>query len=164
MKDRESFKETNMNELFNTLFQAMDDHMQNTDFYTASAVSPSVDISETKDAYTIEMDLPGKTESDINIELDRNVLTISSVKEVEKETSDTENKDSEESNEAAEKPEAPVTKWLLKERSTSRFARRFTLPEDIDSENIAASFKNGVLNVIVPRKALAAPKKIAITA
>lgn len=158
MKDQESFKETNMNELFNTLFQAMDEQMQNDDYYTTSTISPSVDISETKDAYTIEMDLPGKTEKDINIELDRNVLTISSAKEVVKETTDKEN------TETTEKPAEPAAKWLLKERRTSKFARRFTLPEDINAEQIAASFKNGVLNIIVPRKELEAPKKIAITA
>lgn len=158
MKDQESFKETNMNELFNTLFQAMDEQMQNDAYCTTSTISPSVDISETKDAYTIEMDLPGKTEKDINIELDRNVLTISSVKEVVKETTDKEN------TETTDKPAEPATKWLLKERRTSKFARRFTLPEDINAEQIAASFKNGVLNIIVPRKELEAPKKIAITA
>ena len=147
-----------MNELFNTLFQAMDEQMQNDDYYTTSTISPSVDISETKEAYTIEMDLPGKTEKDINIELDRNVLTISSVKEVTKETAD------KEKTETTEKPAEPATKWLLKERKTSKFARRFTLPEDINAEQIAASFKNGVLHIVVPRKELEAPKKIAITA
>lgn len=147
-----------MNELFNTLFQAMDEQMQNDDYYTTSTISPSVDISETKEAYTIEMDLPGKTEKDINIELDRNVLTISSVKEVTKETTD------KEKTENKEKPAEPATKWLLKERRTSKFARRFTLPEDINAEQIAASFKNGVLHIVVPRKELEAPKKIAITA
>lgn|SRR5574344_2131725 len=158
MKDQKSFEETNMNELFNTLFQAMDEQMQNDDYYTTSTISPSVDISETKEAYTIEMDLPGKTEKDINIELDRNVLTISSVKEVTKETAD------KEKTETTEKPAEPATKWLLKERRTSKFARRFTLPEDINAEQIAASFKNGVLHIVVPRKELEAPKKIAITA
>ena len=147
-----------MNELFNTLFQAMDEQMQNDDYYTTSTISPSVDISETKEAYTIEMDLPGKTEKDINIELDRNVLTISSVKEVTKETTH------KEKTETKEKPAEPATKWLLKERRTSKFARRFTLPEDINAEQIAASFKNGVLHIVVPRKELEAPKKIAITA
>ena len=147
-----------MNELFNTLFQAMDEQMQNDDYYTTSTISPSVDISETKEAYTIEMDLPGKTEKDINIELDRNDLTISSVKEVTKETTD------KEKTETKEKPAEPATKWLLKERRTSKFARRFTLPEDINAEQIAASFKNGVLHIVVPRKELEAPKKIAITA
>lgn len=158
MKDQKSFEETNMNELFNTLFQAMDEQMQNDDYYTTSTISPSVDISETKEAYTIEMDLPGKTEKDINIELDRNVLTISSVKEVTKETAE------KEKTETKEKPAEPATKWLLKERRTSKFARRFTLPEDINAEQIAASFKNGVLHIVVPRKELEAPKKIAITA
>ena len=147
-----------MNELFNTLFQAMDEQMQNDDYYTTSTISPTVDISEKKEAYTIEMDLPGKTEKDINIELDRNVLTISSVKEVTKETAN------KEKTETTEKPAEPATKWLLKERRTSKFARRFTLPEDINAEQIAASFKNGVLHIVVPRKELEAPKKIAITA
>ena len=55
-------------------------------------------------------------------------------------------------------------KWLIKERRTSSFTRRFTLPDDIDAEKVAASFKNGVLNVVIPRKALSAPKRIAITA
>lgn len=148
-----------MNELFNTIFQAMDDHMSDDHFYTTSAISPSVDISETKDAYTIEMDLPGKSEKDINIEFDRGVLTISSAKVKElNSTNDSEKK-------ASEKNEKlPVTKWLLKERCSSKFTRSFTLPEDIDAEKIAASFKNGVLNVIIPRKELAAPKRIAITA
>lgn len=139
-----------MNELFNTLFDALDGQMNGTYYTTASA--PKVDITQTKDAYTIQMDLPGRTENDINLELDRNVLTISSVN---KETAETdEHKEAEEE----------VTKWLLKERKTLNFSRRFTMPDDIDAENVAASFKNGVLNVVIPRKEQAAPKKIAITA
>lgn len=143
-----------MNELFNTLFEALDGQMNDTAYCTSFA-APAVDISQTKSSYNIEMDLPGKTENDINLELDRNILTISSADEqpAKEETAATE-----------EKPETPVTKWLIKERRTSKFSRRFTLPEDIDSENISATFKNGVLNVIIPRKELAAPKKIAIIA
>ena len=45
---------------------------------------PKVDVKETKDAYTLQMDLPGKTDKDVNIELDRNVLTISSENKTEK--------------------------------------------------------------------------------
>lgn len=140
-----------MNELFNSLFDALDGQMNGTYYTTASA--PNVDITQTKDAYTIQMDLPGRTENDINLELDRNVLTISSA-----------NKETEEDQNEACKTEAPVTKWLLKERKAVNFSRRFTMPDDIDAENVAASFKNGVLNVVIPRKEHDAPKKIAITA
>lgn len=152
-----------MNELFNTLFEAFDDQMQNSGYCTTSYAAPKVDISETKDAYTIEMDLPGKTENDINIELDRNTLKISSIEEAKPEAEE-KGETKENKKEHAEKLEVPAKRFLIKERSTSKFSRSFTLPEDIDEQNIAASFKNGVLNIIVPRKELAAPKRIAITA
>lgn len=138
-----------MNELslFNSLFNgAFDNQMQDFGFGTGMSV-PKVDVTQNDDSYKLEMDLPGRTEKDVNLELDHNVLTISSVKEEVKET-DEKNKQ----------------KWLIKERRTSSFTRRFTLPDDIDAEKVAATFKNGVLNVVIPRKALAAPKRIAITA
>lgn len=91
--------------------------------------------------------------SDINIELDRNVFTISSQTKSEKE----EKKE--------EKTEAKAAgKYLIKERSYSKFSRSFTLPEDVDRENLSAKVTNGVLTVTMPRKAIAAPKRIAITA
>lgn len=116
---------------------------------------PKVDVKETKDAYTLQMDLPGKTDKDVNIELDRNVLTISSENKTEKE----EKKEAENEAKAEKKDE---TKWLIRERSYSRFSRSFTLPEDVDSENLSAEVKNGVLTVNMPRRALSAPKRIAI--
>lgn len=108
------------------------------------ANAPRVDVKEAKDSYTLEMDLPGKSEKDVNIELDRNKLTISSKNEEEKKDKD--------------------TKWILKERRPNNFERRFTLPEDVDGENITASFKNGVLTINMQKKMIAAPKKIMIEA
>lgn len=145
-------KENDMNELslLNTIFgNAMDD-MNDYGFRTPYNV-PNVDVKENKDSYTVEMDLPGRTEKDVDLELDHNVLTISSTKTEEKE-------------DKKENKEEGKAKWLIKERRTSSFSRRFTLPEDVDAEHVQATFKNGVLNVNIPRKALAAPKKIAITA
>ena len=64
-----------------------------------------------------------------------------------------------------EKTEAKTAgKYLIKERSYSKFSRSFTLPEDVDSENLSAKVTNGVLTVTMPRKAIATPKRIAITA
>lgn len=145
-----------MNELslFNSLFNgAFDNQMQDFGFGTGMAV-PKVDVTQNEDSYNLEMDLPGRTEKDVNLELDHNVLTISSTKE---EVTESDEK-------SGKKDGKDKTKWLIKERRTSSFSRRFTLPDDIDAENVAATFKNGVLNVKIPRKTLAAPKRIAITA
>ena len=142
-----------MNELalFNSFFiHALNDTMSDFNFGTSFSV-PKVDVKETKDAYMLEMDLPGMTEKDVNVELDHNVLTISSHHEEKKE----------EQNKNAKKDES---KWLIRERRVSEFSRRFTLPDDVNGEQVAASFKNGVLTVAIPRKALSAPKRIAITA
>lgn len=140
-----------MNELalFNNFFNdALYGVMPDWSFGRASGV-PKVDVKEGKDAYTMEMDLPGMSEKDVNVELDHGVLTVSSQHEEKREEKSDEAKDG---------------KWLIRERRTTSFSRRFTLPEDVDGENVEANFKNGVLTVRIPRKALAAPKKIAITA
>lgn len=137
-----------MNELslFNTLFNsAFDGNMPEFNIH-ASPAMPKVDVMEMKDSYLLEMELPGLTEKDVNIELDRNVLTIASVKA-----------DKTEKAENSEK-----SKWLLRERRKMEFARRFTLPEDADVQAISAVFKNGILSVNIARKAIPAPKKIEI--
>lgn len=137
-----------MNELslFNSLFDnAFDYSMPDLSWKTTRL--PKVDVKEHKDSYSLQMDLPGATEKDVNLEIDHGVLTISSVKTTEKEEK------------SGEKEEG---KWLIRERSTSQFSRRFTLPDDVDEEKVSASFKNGVLNVTMARKALPSPKKIAI--
>ena len=75
-----------MNELalFNSFFNhALNDTMGDFNFGTSFNV-PKVDVKETKDAYMLEMDLPGMTEKDVNVELDHNVLTISSHHEEKK--------------------------------------------------------------------------------
>ena len=107
-------------------------------------VSPKVDVRETPDAYILDMDLPGLTEKDVEINLKDRVLSISSKMEEKKE----EKKDGE---------------WLIKERRSSCFSRRFTLPQDIDAEKVTAEFKHGVLSVDIPRKPEPQAKQIAIT-
>jgi HSP20 family protein len=114
--------------------------------------TPDVDVKETKTEYTLEMELPGRTEKDVNIELDHGTLTISSVQE-KKHGEDTAEKNTAAQDEA---------EWLIRERRTNAFSRSFTLPEDVNTEGIAASFKNGILTVFIPRAEAALPKRIAI--
>lgn len=140
-----------MNELalFNDLFNGFDDDAYLPSFNFKKAFhTPKVDVKENKDSYSLEMDLPGKSEKDVNVELNGNVLTISSEHESKKD----ENEGKKEG------------KWLIHERSYSKFSRSFTLPDDVDAAKLSANVKNGVLTVTMPRKALTEAKKIAITA
>lgn len=125
------------------LFDAFD-----RDFYlpAASGFSPKVDVRETAEAYLLDMDLPGRSESDVELSLKDRVLTISSVKEAVKEDTKADSK----------------AEYLIRERRETPFVRRFTLPQDIDSEKVEANFRNGVLSVKVPRKPESQPRQILI--
>lgn len=106
---------------------------------------PKVDVTETKDTYTLLMDLPGRAEDDVEISLKDNVLTIASSTESKKEEKD--------------------DNYLIRERGYSAFTRRFTLPDDVKGDAVNASFKNGVLCVTMPRNTVASEsRKIAISA
>ena len=93
---------------------------------------PAVNISEGKDDFKIEVAAPGLGKEDFKINLDNNVLTISSEKEV--------NNESKEDN------------VLRKEFSYSSFSRSFTLPDTVAGEKIKANYDGGILNIVVPKK------------
>ena len=99
--------------------------------------TPNVDVRETETAYIMEMDLPGLNEKDVEINLKDRLLSITSVKEATNED---------------EKKDSTGGQYLIRERRTSSFSRRFTLPEDIDAAQVTANFTNGVLTVNIPRK------------
>ena len=142
-----------MNELslFNRLFNNNDDFGLSFPTFGTACATPSVDVKQTKDSYVLDMDLPGKTEKDVDLTLKDDVLTISSHEEETKE-------------EQSDKAEKENGEWLIRERRSYSFTRRFTLPQDVNVDGVNASFKNGVLTVVMPRKPAAEAKKIAITA
>ncbi|MGI5070506.1 Hsp20/alpha crystallin family protein [Treponema pectinovorum] len=148
--------------LFNNLFDGFGfDGFYDMPSYSVkkSFATPKVDVTEEKDAYNMEMEIPGKNEKDIHVELDNNVLTISYEK---KEVVNADG--SKEKSEKTEKSDGKKDerKWILRERTTSSFKRSFTLPEDVDFEKISASAKDGILKVVMPRKQAQLPKKISI--
>jgi len=95
---------------------------------------PAVNIQETEDNFSVEVAAPGKTKDDFNIELDNDVLTISSEEKKEKE-------DTEKSG-----------RYTRKEFSYSTFKRAFSLPESVDSNKISATYNNGVLEILLPKR------------
>jgi len=104
--------------------------------------TPAVNVKESDNDFVIELAAPGLVKKDFNIELDNEVLTISS--EVKKET--TEEKDN----------------YTRKEFGYSAFKRSFTLPDTVDIVDILASYNNGILSVKLPKKeeAKVQPKRL----
>jgi HSP20 family protein len=108
---------------------------------------PAVNVRENNDNYMIEVAAPGLEKKDFHIDLENNLLTISSEKEFKQE-------------------EENDGKFVRREFGYSSFKRSFTLPESIDSEKIGASYKEGVLHITIPKKEEAKqkpPRQIAIS-
>ncbi|MFY0583343.1 Hsp20/alpha crystallin family protein [Cystobacter fuscus] len=103
---------------------------------------PSFEVKETKDAYVFKADLPGVKQDDLNISLTGNRLTVSGQRHEEK-------KDEGETH-------------FVYERGFGTFSRSFSLPEGIDAEHVQADLKDGVLNVVVPKKPEVQPKRILV--
>lgn len=100
--------------------------------------TPTVDISESDKEFTIHAELPGVKKEDIKLQIDEDVLTIQGERKFEK---------TEESRE-----------FRKRERSYGSFVRTFQLPEGVDQELIKASFKEGVLDISIPKVLEQKPK------
>ena len=101
---------------------------------TTNTSIPAVNIRETNDAFEVEMAAPGMTKDDFKIELDNNMLLISSEKQ----------------NESEEKESNQYTR---REFSYQSFQRTFQLPKEVvDAEKIEARYENGLLHLVIPKK------------
>lgn len=130
----------------NNWLPSLIDEMFNND-YVGGRVStlghlPAVNIAEKEDQFHLEMVIPGFKKDEVQIELDQDVLTISS--EVTQET------------------EEQTEQFTRKEFVKSSFKRSFNLPETINQENIEASYEDGILTIALPKKeeALPQPKRM----
>ena len=108
-------------------------------FSNTNTTLPSVNIKDNADAFTVEVAAPGFVKADFKIELNRNLLTISSDKKVESETKEGE-------------------VFTKREFSYQSFTRSFTLPQIADGDKIEASYDNGILTVLIPKREEAKPK------
>jgi HSP20 family protein len=126
----------------NRLFSSFLDTPTTGNGTTARRWIPSMDLVETADHFVLKADLPGMTESDVTISLEKDVLTIAGERKTEHE----------------EKHEG----YYRIERATGSFSRSLTLPEGIDADAVTAKFENGVLEVHIPKPAQAQPRRIQI--
>lgn len=104
------------------------------DFFDSSKnkTIPEVNVLENKDGFKIEVAAPGLAKNDFKIEVDNNILTISSEKEV--------------------KNEDENEKFIRREFSYSSFKRTFSLPESVNQEKIKANHKDGILEINIPKR------------
>ncbi len=94
--------------------------------------APAVDIMDEKDQIKVKADLPGLKKEDIEVNVENDVLTIKGEKKEEKETKE---KD-----------------YIRSERYYGAFHRAFTLPASVDAAKVNASYKEGVLEISLPKK------------
>lgn len=108
-----------------------------------SAFAPAFEVKETNDAFVLKADLPGVVESDLDIAVHNNVMTVSG------------------SRQAEERKEGET--YALYERQFGSFSRSFALPDMADGERIEARLDRGVLTLTIGKRAEAKPRKIAVT-
>ena len=103
-------------------------------FSNTNTTIPGVNIKETADTFEVEVAAPGMTKKDFKIELDGNMLIISSEKSDQREEKEDE-------------------KYTRKEFSYQSFYRTFNLPKEVvDAEKIEAKYENGLLHLMIPKK------------
>ncbi len=110
--------------------------------HESEAWLPSVDIKREDGAYLIEVEVPGLSPDQVDVEAHDNVLTIQGARET---TSEDEQEN-----------------FVRRERRYGKFVRRFTLPNGTSADDISAQVKDGVLHVRVPDGQAATPQKISI--
>ena len=125
--------------LFDRFFENDMYDWSNKNFSETNTTLPSVNIKASDDGFAVEMVAPGFEKGDFKIDLNNNLLTISSEKKVENELKEGE-------------------QFTRREYSYQSFSRSFTLPDTANGEEITAKYENGILNVSIPKKEEAKPK------
>ena len=93
---------------------------------------PAVNITENKDEYKLSLAIPGMKKDDFHVDIDGNMLTISNEKEETKEEKE--------------------NTYTRKEYNYTSFSRSFSLPDEVSKDNIQATYTDGVLTLLLPKK------------
>jgi HSP20 family protein len=105
--------------------------------------SPAIDVTEDKEKIVLSADLPGIAEKDVDIQIEKDVLTLRGERKLDRATEG--------------------EHYRRFERASGSFTRSFTLPPTVDVERVSASLKEGVLTLTLPKKPEAQPKKISVS-
>ncbi len=141
-----SLANSNSNQNFPTLSNWLDDIFNRdlpsvfTSNFNTGITLPKVNIKETADTFVVEMAVPGLKKSDFHIDIDNQVLSIST--------------------ESKEENEHEEENYTRREFGYSSFKRTFTLPESVNDEKIKANYNEGILSILLPKKEEAKQKPV----
>ncbi len=128
-----------MNELFEEAFNRSRPHQAS----SASAWWPAVDILESKEGYLLRAELPGMKREDFNLEIKDGTLTLSGQRKFDE--------------------AANGVQYHRVERAAGKFTRMFPLPQTVNSGDIKASYRDGILEIHMPKAEEAKPKQISVS-
>jgi HSP20 family protein len=131
----------NLQSQLNRIFEPFARMTPDEDLATGTWVPP-VDVAETQEKIVVRAEVPGMKQDDIAIEFENGILTIKGERKLEK--------------------NGDGMTWHRVERTYGNFVRSFTLPRTVDAEQIAATYRDGVLDIEIPKKEEAKPKQIRI--
>lgn len=126
-----------------TLNSAMDEVLGRDDTYTQW--TPATDAWETEQAFVVQLDLPGLTPDHVDVNFDRNTLTVRGTRGA-----------------TIPQSEGADLRVFFAERTPGSFSRSLRFPQYVESTKIEAAFTNGVLTITVPKAETAKPRKIEI--
>ena len=141
-----SLSNSNLNQNIPTLSNWLDDIFNRdlpsvfTSNFNTGITLPKVNIKETADAFIVEMAIPGLKKSDFHIDIDNQVLSISTKSKVENEQKE--------------------ENYTRREFGYASFKRTFTLPESVNDDKINANYNDGILSIELPKKEEAKQKPI----
>jgi HSP20 family protein len=119
-------------DLFNEFFNKFIDIPETEEAKEVVDFVPAVNTREGKDAYYVDVDLPGVEKEDVDISVDKNILTVSGKRET--------------------KEEIKKDDYYRIESAYGTFSRSFTLPENVDVDKIKATNEDGVLEIVIPKQ------------
>jgi len=108
----------------------------------ASQWAPRVDIREEDDRFVILADIPGVDPQDIEVQMDKGILSLKG--------------------ERASEREAGNARYSRRERAWGGFHRRFALPDSADADGITATGRHGVLRIDIPKRPETTPRRIQV--
>jgi HSP20 family protein len=118
--------------IFDDFFKPWNEIFKTNEGWGRMMTVPGVNVSENKDHYNLSLAVPGLKKDDFKIDVEGNILSISSEKEESKEEKD--------------------AQFTRREYSYSSFSRSFTLPDDVNKEKIDAAYEDGVLKLTLSKK------------
>ena len=132
-----------MNRIFEDAFRGASRPRTEEDWALGGTWAPVVDIYENEGNLVLKAELPGIDPKDVDVRVENNVLTLRGERKFES--------------------EASREQYHRVERAYGKFSRSFTLPNVVDTANIKAEFKDGLLRVVMPKREEAKPKQISIS-